>query len=115
MPKPTLPLLLALLSFPLAAQAGALVETRHPAEGARCVGDGGKKGPKTMEKWGAALGGAETRKAWKELMGAGKPGCDAVAAWLVAGAAGEEGSGIADIVDVLIQNGDPALIEAALT
>lgn len=113
--KSTFALSLALFTLPALAQAGALIETRHGAEGVRCVGDGGKKGAKKMEKWGTALGGEDTRKAWKELIGAGKPGCDAIATWLAAGAEGEEANGIADVVDVLIQNGEPHHIEAALS
>ena len=113
--RSTFALALALTALPVLAYGGALVETRHPAEGARCVGDLGKKGAKKMDKWGESLGGEDTRKAWKELIGAGKPGCDAIATWLAAGAPGEEGNGIADVIDVLIQNGDAGHIDAALT
>ncbi len=104
----------ALLSIPAAASAGTAVELRHNGAGEHCQGDGGKKGAKLLEKFGSALGGEDTRKAWKSLRDAGEPGCDAIAAWLKEGAPGEETAGIADAAALLVKNGNDSHVAAAL-
>lgn len=100
---------------PAIASAGDLLEMRHGAAGTACVGDGGTKATKNLPKWQPELGGDKTRKAWKTLVNSGTPGCDAVADWLVAGAAGEDDAGIADAAAILIKNGTDAHAEAGLS
>jgi hypothetical protein len=101
-------LLFAALSLPTLALADAA--PRQPPKDTRCQRAPSKKDTKTLEKWQPELGGDKTRKAWKELLGAGQEGCKLVAEWLAAGGAGEDLEGHRDAAHKLILFGDDAQV-----
>ncbi len=74
-------------------------------QGNTCQGASSTKIEKVLAKWQPELGGDNTRKAWKKLITAGEPGCDAVVAHLDAGGAGLVAADYADIGRDLVLGG----------
>jgi len=98
-----------LTALALSLAPGLALADAKPRQGptdARCQRGPDKKSEKIIAKFGAGLGGADTRKSWKKLMDAGSEGCQMVADWLAEGGAGEELAGTRDVAERLIMWGD---------
>ncbi len=107
-------LILSLLALPSVSQAfpfGGV--TVGDAEGGKCVGNGDKKSGKTLAKFKPMLGTADSRKAWKKLIGAQAPGCDAILAHIEAGGEGFEAADFGDIGKAFAASGVERYVSAA--
>ena len=102
------------LVLPSSAWAGAVQELRHGPVGGDCRIEAGPKEESRVKRWSPQLGGSRTQRAWRVLLRQGDVGCSAVAAWLVEGGPGLEPRRLADAARSLVEQGEPAHVEATL-
>ncbi len=118
-------LLVLLVCLPATALAGSnpasgpgetprIVQLRHGTVGGDCRIAAGPDERAKVDRWSPELGGPQTRRAARILLRQGRPGCDAVLAWLSSGASGADGRVLADSARTLAERGDQAQVEALL-